>query len=73
MTTITFEVEEDFEDGGYVAQAYTDQNEHIVTQADTVEELKEMIIDALNCHFENPIDIPHQVIMKFVRQEIFAF
>ncbi len=32
-----------------------------------------MIKDALECHFENPLEIPHKVIMKFIRQEKFAF
>jgi hypothetical protein len=35
--------------------------------------LKDMIKSALECHFENPLDIPHKVIMNFRRQEVFAF
>jgi predicted RNase H-like HicB family nuclease len=73
MKEIVFQIEEDLEDGGYVAEAYTSKNEHIVTQGDTIDELKEMIKDALECHFENPLEIPHKVIMQFVREEIFAF
>jgi predicted RNase H-like HicB family nuclease len=72
MTQITFQVEQDVTDGGYVAEAYVTENEHIVTQGDTVEELKLMIKEALECHFENPLEIPKTVILNFVRQEIFA-
>ena len=72
MTQITFQVEQDVTDGGYVAEAYVTENEHIVTQSDTVEELKLMIKEALECHFENPLEIPKTVILNFVRQEIFA-
>lgn len=73
MKEIIFKIEEDTEDGGYVAEAYTTADEHIVTQANSIDELKIMIKDALECHFENPLDMPHRVIMNFVRQEVFAF
>ena len=73
MKEITFEIEEDLEDGGYVAEAFVNKDEHIVTQGDTIDELKSMIKSALECHFENPLDIPHKVIMNFRRQEVFAF
>lgn len=73
MKEIIFQIEEDLEDGGYVAEAYTADNEHIITQGNTIDELKAMIKDALECHFENPLDMPHKVIMNFIRQEVFAF
>ena len=73
MKEITFEIEEDLEDGGFVAEAFVTEGEHIVTQGDTIDELKQMIKNALECHFENPLDIPHKVIMNFRRQEVFAF
>ena len=57
MKEITFEIEEDLEDGGYVAEAFVNKDEHIVTQGDTIDELKSMIKSALECHFENPLDI----------------
>ena len=72
MTQITFHVEQDGTDGGYIAEAYVADNEHIVTQGDTVEELKLMIKEALECHFENPLEVPKMVILNFVRQEIYA-
>jgi predicted RNase H-like HicB family nuclease len=73
MKAIVFQIEEDVEDSGYIAEAYTSNNGHIITQGDTIDELKEMIKDALECHFENSLEIPHKVIMKFIRQEVFAF
>ncbi len=48
MNEIIFLVEEDIE-GGYVAKAL---GESIITQGETLEELKKNIKDAVNCHFE---------------------
>ncbi len=45
---IIFSVEESIE-GGYEAKAF---GFSIYTQAETYEELKTMIIDAVKCHFE---------------------
>jgi predicted RNase H-like HicB family nuclease len=50
MTEIVFQVEENPE-GGYIAQAL---GASIFSQGDTLEELREMIRDAVRCHFENP-------------------
>lgn len=71
MNQIAFQVEQE-EDGGFVAEAHVTENEHIVTQGDTIEELKLMIKDALECHFDNPLEIPKTVVLKFIRQEVFA-
>ncbi|MBN3870896.1 type II toxin-antitoxin system HicB family antitoxin [Nostoc sp. JL33] len=49
MTEIVFIVEDD-PDGGYTAVALT---ESIFTQADDIETLREMIRDAVHCHFPN--------------------
>lgn len=48
MTEIVFLVEDDL-DGGYTAKAL---GESIFTQAEDIESLKDMIRDAVNCHFE---------------------
>ena len=48
-TEIIFMVEDDIE-GGYNATAL---GQNIFTQADSIDELKEMIKDAIICHFEN--------------------
>jgi predicted RNase H-like HicB family nuclease len=45
---IIFEVREDEVDGGFVAQAL---GHSIFTQAETVESLREMVKDAVRCHF----------------------
>lgn len=69
MTEIVFQVEEDAVDGGYVATALC---AGITTQAETVPELKEMILDAVRCHFDRPEDMPHVIRLHFVREEILA-
>jgi predicted RNase H-like HicB family nuclease len=55
-------------DGGYEAQAL---HEAIFTQADTYEELKESIRDAINCHFDDK-NSPHIVHLHDVRDEVMA-
>ena len=47
MKEILFLVEES-QDGGYFARAV---NESIITQGETMEELRNMISDAIRCHF----------------------
>ena len=47
MSDITFLIEADH-DGGYVATAV---GESIVTQGETLEEVRAMIRDAVHCHF----------------------
>lgn len=69
MTEIVFQVEEDEVDGGWVARAL---GENITTQADTIDELKTMIRDALQCHFENENDIPPAIQLHFVRDEVIS-
>ena len=46
-TEIIFLVEES-DEGGYLARSVTDS---IYTQADTLEDLREMVRDAVICHF----------------------
>ncbi|WP_293072075.1 hypothetical protein, partial [Moorena sp. SIO4A5] len=48
MSEVVFLVEEDPE-GGYTARAL---GESIFTQADTLDELRTMVRDAVECHFE---------------------
>ncbi|MCK6440335.1 MAG: 2-oxoisovalerate dehydrogenase [Planctomycetes bacterium] len=67
MREIIFQIEEDPIDGGYVAQAL---GHGITTQGDTLEELRSMIIDAVQCHFDKPEDIPAIIRLHFVREEI---
>lgn len=49
MTEIVFLVEDD-PDGGHTARAL---GESIFTQADDLKTLREMILDAVHCHFSN--------------------
>ncbi|MCD6256484.1 2-oxoisovalerate dehydrogenase [Candidatus Aerophobetes bacterium] len=66
---IIFMVEEDPE-GGYTARAL---GQSIFTEADTLEELKENIKDALKCHFDKDEEIPSIVRLHIVREETFAY
>lgn len=69
MNELIFLVEEDPE-GGYNAKAL---GENIFTQGDTMKELKEMIKDAVECHFDSPEQMPKMIRLHFVKEEIFAF
>ena len=69
MSEIIFQVEEDAVDGGYVATAL---GYGITTQADSIPELKAMILDAVQCHFDNPEDRPRVIRLHFVREEVLA-
>ena len=70
MKEISFQVEEDDVDGGWVAFAI---GVGITTQADTLDDLKAMIRDALRCHFDDEKEIPPVIRLHFVRDEVFAF
>lgn len=61
---IIFLVEET--DEGYIAQAL---GHSIYTQADSLEELKEMIKDAVECHFDEE-DKPKIIRLHIVKQEV---
>lgn len=64
-TEIIFLVEESTE-GGYEARAL---GHSIFTEADTFEELKEMVQDAVSCHFEEG-EKPRLIRLHVVREEI---
>ena len=69
MSEIIFEVQEDEVDGGYVATAL---GHGIVTQGDTLNELREMVKDAVHCHFGDgvPGPMPKIIRLHFVRDEV---
>lgn len=71
MSEIIFEVTEDEVDGGYVATAL---GHAIATQGETVEELREMVRDAVSCHFGDGTAGPAPKIIRlhFVRDEALA-
>ena len=65
---VTFAVEEDLESGGYCARAL---GYGIFTQAEDWPELREMVLDAVECHFD-PEERPQQVNIHFVWDEVIA-
>ena len=71
MSEIIFEVTEDEVDGGYVATAL---GHAIATQGETLEELRDMVRDAVQCHFGDDAvgDMPRVIRLHFVRDEVLA-
>jgi predicted RNase H-like HicB family nuclease len=67
MNEIIFEVREDEVDGGYTATAL---GYGIHTQGDTVEELRAMVKDAVNCYFDESMAPPKIIRLHFVRDEV---
>lgn len=67
MNEIIFVVE-DAPEGGYVAQAV---GAGIVTEADTLESLRQNVRDAISCHFDDGQE-PKLIRLHFVRDEVFA-
>ena len=63
---IIFEVTE-AEEGGYCASAL---GYGITTQAETVDELRAMVRDAVNCFFDDPQQAPKMIRLHFVRDEV---
>jgi predicted RNase H-like HicB family nuclease len=64
MQEVVFIVEE-AQEGGFTAKCIT---ESIFTQAETLEELKEAIIDAVHCHFDD--DQKRIIRLQIVREEV---
>jgi len=69
MKEIIFEIREDEIDGGFVA---TCLGHSIVTQGESVEELREMVKDAVQCHFGDGAagEMPRIIRLHFVRDEV---
>jgi hypothetical protein len=65
---IVFLIEEDPENG-YVATAL---GESIFTQASNVATLREMVRDAVRCHFPEEDTRPKVIRLHFVRDEVIA-
>ena len=67
MTELLFIVE-DAPEGGLTARSI----EHsIFTEADTMAALKEMIADAVKCHFEKE-QLPKLIRIHYVKEELFS-
>lgn len=65
---IIFLVEDDLE-GGYIAKAI---GESIFTQADSLQELRELIKDAVHCHYPDEQNLPKLIRLHIVRDEVIA-
>lgn len=59
---------EDSAEGGFEAYAL---GHAIVTQADSMDDLKEMVRDAVRCHFEED-EMPTVIRLHFVRDEVIS-
>ena len=68
-TEIIFEVTEDEVDGGYSASAL---GYGIHTQADSVEEVRRNVREAVDCYFDETMERPGLIRLHFVRDEIMA-
>lgn len=64
---VMFLVEESPE-GGYEAQA---PGYSIYTQADTMDEIKQMVVDAVHCHFDEG-EMPRLIYLRLVKEEVIA-
>lgn len=71
IVEIIFEVREDEADGGYVATA---RGHAIATQGETMDELRDMVRDAVQCHFGDgvPGPMPRLIRLHSVRDEVLA-
>ena len=67
MNEIIFDVREDEADGGYVASAL---GYGIHTQGETLEELRGMVKDAVDCYFDETMQRPAIIRLHFVRDEV---
>jgi len=68
MSEIIFLVEEAPE-GGYTARAL---GEAIFTEANTPDDLRDAVRDAVRCHFDDEERAPRVIRLHFVREEVFA-
>ena len=66
---IIFEVSEDDVDGGYAASAL---GYGIHTQAETFEEVRENVREAVECYFDDASTRPSVIRLHFVRDEVLA-
>jgi predicted RNase H-like HicB family nuclease len=69
MSEIIFDVREDESDGGFVASAL---GYGIHTQGETLDELRAMVKDAVDCYFDETMQRPSVIRLHFVRDEVLA-
>jgi hypothetical protein len=58
----------DADEGGYIARAL---GASIFTEADSLDELHELIRDALRCHFDEAV-LPRIIRLYFIHEEVIA-
>lgn len=68
MSELVFLVE-DAPEGGYSARALGCS---IFTEADTLDDLRRMVRDAVICHFDRAEDRPRVIRLHMVKDEVFA-
>lgn len=68
MSEIIFVVSES-DEGGYTAKSFTDS---IFTEAESIDELKSNVKEAVQCHFDDPETSPKIIRLHFVRDELIA-
>ena len=69
MSEIIFEVRQDEVDGGYTASAL---GYGIHTQGDSLEELRAMVKEAVDCYFDETMEAPQMIRLHFVRDEVLS-
>jgi len=67
MRDLYFEAKEDTVDGGYTASAV---GYGIHTQAETLEEMRQQILDAVSCYFGDTEEMPTQVHLRVIHEEV---
>jgi predicted RNase H-like HicB family nuclease len=67
MKELFVEAKEDKVDGGYTASAI---GYGIHTQAETLEELRVNILDAIDCYFDKPEDAPTVIHLRVISEEV---
>ena len=68
-TEIIFEVSEDELDGGYSASAL---GYGIHTQADTLDDLRRNVREAVECYSDGGMDRPRLIRLHYVKDEVLA-
>jgi hypothetical protein len=68
MDEITFIVHP-AEEGGYWAEA---EGFPLFTQAESLDELSSMVLDAVGCFFADPLARPKSICWRFAQQDIAA-
>jgi predicted RNase H-like HicB family nuclease len=69
MKEIIFQVVEDEIDGGFVASGL---GVGIHTEADTLDELRKNVREAVDCFFDEEEDSPKLIRLHFVRDEVLS-